>query len=70
MCDELKSGFMSQREIEEALKGSHMIGLSSAQRKADAIMKQAVSVKPPIIVAITPLPLGRRRKLWRQSLLS
>ena len=45
MYDEAKSGFISQREIEEILRGNHMIGLQSVQRKAETVMKQAVSNK-------------------------
>ena len=60
MYDELKSGFISQREIEEILKGNHMIGLSSVQRKADTIMKQAVSDKSGSITLNEFLVVSRR----------
>ena len=45
MYDEGKSGFITQKEIEEILRGNHMIGIASVQRKAETIMKQAVSNK-------------------------
>lgn len=41
MFDELKTGYITQKEVEEILKGNHMISLSSVQRKAETIMKQA-----------------------------
>jgi len=41
MFDELKSGYISHKEVEEILRGNHMIGLASVQRKADTVMKQA-----------------------------
>lgn len=41
MFDERQTGFISQREVEEILRGNHMIGLASVQRKAETIMKQA-----------------------------
>jgi len=41
MFDELKSGFITQKEVEEILRGNHMLGLQSVQRKADTVMKQA-----------------------------
>ncbi len=43
MFDETKSGYISQREVEEILRGNHMISLASVQRKAETIMKQANS---------------------------
>ena len=60
MYDELKSGFISQREIEEILKGNHMIGLSSVQRKADTIMKQAVRDKSGSITLNEFLVVSRK----------
>jgi len=45
MFDEGKTGYISQREIEEILRGNHMIGLQSVQRKAETVMKQAVANK-------------------------
>lgn len=41
MFDEGKTGFISIKEVEEILRGNHMIGLASVQRKAQTIMKQA-----------------------------
>lgn len=41
MFDELKTGYISHKEVEEILRGNHMIGLASVQRKADTVMKQA-----------------------------
>lgn len=41
MFDETKSGYISHKEVEEILRGNHMIGLASVQRKADTVMKQA-----------------------------
>lgn len=41
MYDEAKSGFISRKEVEEVLRGNHM--LSSVTRKADTIMKQATT---------------------------
>jgi serine/threonine-protein phosphatase 2B regulatory subunit len=43
MFDEAKTGYISQKEVEEILRGNHMISLSSVQRKADTIMRQAQS---------------------------
>lgn len=45
MYDEKRSGFISQREVEEILKGNHMIGLASVQRKAETVMRQAHGAK-------------------------
>lgn len=41
MFDERKSGFITQKEIEEILRGNHMISLASVHRKAETIMRQA-----------------------------
>lgn len=41
MYDELKTGFIAQAEVEEILKGNHMLSAASVRRKADTIMKQA-----------------------------
>lgn len=41
MFDELKSGFITRKEVEEILRGNHMISLASVQRKAETVMKQA-----------------------------
>jgi len=41
MFDELKTGFIAQAEVEEILKGNHMLSAASVRRKADTIMKQA-----------------------------
>ena len=41
MFDELKTSFITRKEVEEILRGNHMISLASVQRKADTIMKQA-----------------------------
>lgn len=41
MFDERKSGFLTQKEIEEILRGNHMISLASVQRKAETVMRQA-----------------------------
>lgn len=41
MFDEQKTGFISIKEVEEILRGNHMISLASVQRKAQTIMKQA-----------------------------
>mmetsp|Transcript_16218 Transcript_16218/g.22145 ORF Transcript_16218/g.22145 Transcript_16218/m.22145 type:complete len:1209 (-) Transcript_16218:67-3693(-) len=41
MFDEAKTGFISQREVEEILRGNHMISIASVQRKAETVMKQA-----------------------------
>jgi serine/threonine-protein phosphatase 2B regulatory subunit len=45
MYDELKTGYISQAEVEEILKGNHMLSVASVRRKADTIMKQANSTK-------------------------
>lgn len=45
MFDELKSGYISQRDVEEILRGNHMMSIASVQRKAETIMKQANSTK-------------------------
>jgi serine/threonine-protein phosphatase 2B regulatory subunit len=41
MFDETKSGFISLKEIEEILRGNHMLSLASVKRKAETIMRQA-----------------------------
>merc|ERR1719263_2273296 len=41
MYDEGKSGYISRKEVEAILRGNHMI--SSVQRKAETIMKQALA---------------------------
>ena len=33
-------GFIGRREVEEILRGNHMINISSVQRKADTVMRQ------------------------------
>ncbi len=43
MFDENKSGYISQREVEEILRGNHMLSLQSVGKKAETIMKQANS---------------------------
>ena len=60
MYDEAKTGFISQREIEEILKGNHMIGLSSVKRKAETIMKQAVTNKTGSITQNEFLVVSRK----------
>lgn len=45
MYDELKTGYIAQAEVEEILKGNHMLSVASVRRKADTIMKQANSNK-------------------------
>lgn len=37
----MKTGYIAQREVEEILKGNHMISLESVKRKAETIMRQA-----------------------------
>jgi len=41
MFDELKTGYITKKEVEEILRGNHMISLASVQRKAETIMRQA-----------------------------
>lgn len=41
MYDETKSGYISQKEVEEILRGNHMMSLEAVQRKAQTVMKQA-----------------------------
>ena len=41
MFDETKSGFITQKEIEEILRGNHILSLNSVRRKAETIMRQA-----------------------------
>lgn len=43
MFDEGKTGFISQREVEEILRGNHILSLMSVRRKAETVMKQAHS---------------------------
>eukprot|EP01039_Chlorochromonas_danica_P000161 gene162-170_t len=43
MFDEAKTGFISQREVEEILRGNHILTLNSVRRKAETVMKQAHS---------------------------
>lgn len=41
MFDESKSGYIAQKEVEEILRGNHMLSLVSVRRKAETIMRQA-----------------------------
>lgn len=41
MFDPRKTGYITQKEVEEILRGNHMISLASVQRKAQTVMKQA-----------------------------
>ncbi len=41
MFDEMKTGFIAQREIEEILRGNHILSIASVKRKAETIMRQA-----------------------------
>lgn len=41
MFDETKSGFITRKEIEEILRGNHMLSINSVKRKAETIMRQA-----------------------------
>jgi serine/threonine-protein phosphatase 2B regulatory subunit len=41
----MKTGFISQAEVEEILKGNHMLSIASVRRKADTIMRQSNSTK-------------------------
>jgi Ca2+-binding EF-hand superfamily protein len=41
MFDETKSGFITAKEIEEILRGNHMLSLNSIKRKAETVMRQA-----------------------------
>ena len=43
LYDEQKTGFISQKEVIEILKGNHMLGMATVQRKAQTIMKQAAA---------------------------
>jgi len=45
MFDELKTGYIAQAEVEEILKGNHMLSVASVRKKADTIMRQANSNK-------------------------
>ena len=45
MFDEAKTGYIAQREVEEILRGNHILTLNSVKRKAETIMKQANSTK-------------------------
>ena len=45
MMDEMQSGYISLKEVEEILRGNHMISLASVSRKAETIMRQALAVK-------------------------
>lgn len=45
MMDEDMSDYISQREVEEILRGNHMIGLASVKRKAETVMRQALTAK-------------------------
>jgi len=44
MYDEYKSGFIGLLEVQQILKGNHMIGEASVLRKAQTVMKQAAAV--------------------------
>lgn len=41
MFDDAKTGFIGQQEIQEILRGNHMLSLASVEKKAETIMKQA-----------------------------
>jgi Ca2+-binding EF-hand superfamily protein len=43
MFDDKKTGYITQKEVEEILRGNHMISLASVARKAETIMKQATA---------------------------
>lgn len=45
MFDEVKTGYIAQREVEEILRGNHILTINSVKRKAETIMKQANSTK-------------------------
>jgi len=45
MYDELKTGYIAQAEVEDILKGNHMLSVLSVRRKAETIMKQSNSNK-------------------------
>lgn len=48
MMDEMNTGYIARKEVEEILRGNHMISLASVQRKADTIMRQAGGAKGTI----------------------
>jgi Ca2+-binding EF-hand superfamily protein len=39
--DEAKTGFIGQQEVQEILRGNHILTMASVERKAETIMKQA-----------------------------
>ena len=41
MFDEGKTGLITVKEVEEILRGNHMVSLLTVKRKAETIMKQA-----------------------------
>ncbi|RYH08712.1 EF-hand domain-containing protein [archaeon] len=43
MFDENKTGFITQKEVEEILRGNHMLSLQAVRKKAETVMKQAHS---------------------------
>jgi serine/threonine-protein phosphatase 2B regulatory subunit len=43
MFDEQKTGLITVKEVEEILRGNHMVSLLTVKRKAETIMKQAVA---------------------------
>jgi Ca2+-binding EF-hand superfamily protein len=43
MFDDKKTGYITKKEVEEILRGNHMISLQSVVRKADTVMRQATS---------------------------
>ena len=45
MFDELKTGYIAQKEVEDILRGNHMLSAISVRRKAETIMRQANSNK-------------------------
>ena len=51
MFDELKTMFITRKEVEEILRGNHMISLASVQRKAETVMKQAAQSATGAITA-------------------
>lgn len=41
MFDESKTGFIGQKEVEEILRGNHMLSIASVKKKAETVMRQA-----------------------------
>ena len=59
--------FTKNEKVGASKHMQHRHGLAKASKVATEADVGSCKVKLPTIIAITPLPLGRRKKFWRQS---